>query len=355
MAKALQRANGTGSVYKLSGKRRNPWRAVVTLGWAFNEEKGRLVQNRVTVGYFHTKDEAIQALANYNASPYDIQTNSITFEEVYELWSREYFPTLANKSSIRTVTAAYNYCTPLYKMRMKDIRVEHLEGTIRDAKVGSATKGRIKSLCNMMYRYAMKHEIVQKDYAQLCNAVKREAPEREIVPFSPEEINLLWENVDEVPFADMILIGIYSGWRPQELAILKNADIDLKAGTMKGGMKTDAGKNRIVPIHPLIRPLIEQRYSPDREYLFNDENGQQGTYMTYDKYRGRFNKVMKRLNLTHRPHETRHTFITKAKECHVDEYILKLIVGHAITDITEKTYTHRTIEQLQKEICKITK
>ena len=59
---------------------------------------------------------------------------------------------------------------------MKDIRVEHLEGTIRDATVGSATKGRIKSLFNMMYRYAMKHEIVQKDYAQLCNAVKREAP-----------------------------------------------------------------------------------------------------------------------------------------------------------------------------------
>lgn len=98
----------------------------------------------------------------------------------------------------------------------------------------------------------MKHEIVQKDYAQLCNAVKREAPEREIVPFSPEEINLLWENVNEIPFADMILIGIYSGWRPQELAILKNADIDLEAGIMKGGMKTDAGKNRIVPIHPLI-------------------------------------------------------------------------------------------------------
>ncbi len=68
MAKALQRANGTGSVYKLSGKRRNPWRAVVTLGWAFNEEKGRLVQNRVTVGYFHTKDEP----ANQNSGPPEV-------------------------------------------------------------------------------------------------------------------------------------------------------------------------------------------------------------------------------------------------------------------------------------------
>ena len=173
MAKALQRANGTGSVYKLSGKRRNPWRAVVTNGWAYNDEKGKLVQNRVTIGYYHTRDEAIQAIANYNSSPYDIQTNSVTFEDVYELWSKDYFPTLSTMSSVRTVQAAYKYCTPLYKMRMKDIRVEHLEGTIRDADVGSATKGRIKSLFNMMYRYAMKHEIVQKNYAQLRNEVKR--------------------------------------------------------------------------------------------------------------------------------------------------------------------------------------
>ena len=64
---------------------------------------------------------------------------------------------------------------------------------------------------------------------------------------------------------------------------------------------------------------------------------------------------MKRLDLEHRPHETRHTFITKAKECNVDEYILKLIVGHAIADITEKVYTHRTIEQLKEEMQKITK
>lgn len=355
MAKALQRANGTGSVYKLSGKRRNPWRAIITTGWAQSDGNDKLVQNRITIGYFHTKDEAIQALVNYNASPYDIQTNSVTFEEVYQMWSKDYFPTLASISSVRTVEAAYNYCTPLYKMRMKDIRVEHLEGTIRDATVGSATKGRIKSLFNMMYRYAMKHEIVQKDYAQLCNAVKREAPEKEVIPFSPEEIAVLWDNINEVSFADMILVGIYSGWRPQELATLKTADIDLDANAMKGGMKTDAGKNRIVPIHPLIRPIIEKLYCADNEYLFNDENGQQGTYMTYDKYRNRFIKVMKRLKLTHRPHETRYTFITKAKECHMDEYILKIIVGHTITDITEKTYTHRTMEQLQKEICKITK
>lgn len=50
-------------------------------------------------------------------------------------------------------------------------------------------------------------------------------------------------------FVDMVLIGIYSGWRPQELATLKKSDIDLDAKTMFGGLKTEAGKNRYVPIH----------------------------------------------------------------------------------------------------------
>ena len=42
----------------------------------------------------------------------------------------------------------------------------------------------------------------------------------------------------------------------------------------------------------------------------------------------------------------------KAKAVNMNEYILKLIVGHAIDDITEKTYTHRTIEDLHREIQK---
>ncbi|MCI6036328.1 MAG: tyrosine-type recombinase/integrase, partial [Firmicutes bacterium] len=246
-------------------------------------------------------------------------------------------------------------------MRMRDIKVSHLEGTVLGADVGSATKSRIKSLFNMMYKYAVAHDICEKDYAAVMfsngNPIKQYA-QKEVMPFTEEEIENLWQSFDTIPFADMILIGIYSGWRPQELAILKISDIDMETGTMKGGLKTEAGKNRIVPIHSLIKPLIEKRIqaalSLHSDYLFNDANGQQGTYMTYDKYRSRFSKVMKRLNMTHRPHEVRHTFITKAKACNMDEYVLKLIVGHAINDITEKVYTHRTIEQLKTEMEKIT-
>nr|DAT80564.1 MAG TPA: Int protein/DNA Complex protein-DNA complex, tyrosine recombinase.5A [Caudoviricetes sp.] len=37
----------------------------------------------------------------------------------------------------------------------------------------------------------------------------------------------------------------------------------------------------------------------------------------------------------------------------MDEYIIKLIVGHSIEDVTEKVYTHRTMKQLHTEIEKI--
>lgn len=254
--------NGFGTVYKLPGRRSKPFRAVKTDKWILDSITGKCKQIRFTIGYFSTREEAMIALATYNENPYDIKTDTITFKEVYERWYNNYFPTLSSPSSVRTVKAAYAYCNGLYDMRMKDIRVEHLEGTILDAQVGDSTKGRIKSLFNMMYKYAVAHDIVEKDYASVMfangNPIKRERT-KEIIPFTDEEITALWEAKDTIPFTDMVLIGIYSGWRPQELSILKVADIDLGTGTMTGGLKTDAGKNRVVPVHSVIKPLIENR------------------------------------------------------------------------------------------------
>ena len=77
-----------------------------------------------------------------------------------------------------------------------------------------------------------------------------------------------------------------------------------------------------------------------------------GIGLSYDQYLSRFNKVIELLkfnkNLT--PHCTRHTFVTKSKEAKMNEYILKLIVGHKIGDLTEYVYTHRELQDLKYEI-----
>ena len=108
-----------------------------------------------------------------------------------------------------------------------------------------------------------------------------------------------------------------------------------------------------VPIHSKILQLIKARYNQNNSTLFTAEDSPTGNAMTYDKYVQRFKEIMEYLGMNHHPHETRHTFITRAKLAGMDEYSLKLIVGHQIGDVTERVYTHRTIESLRQEIEKI--
>lgn len=150
--------------------------------------------------------------------------------------------------------------------------------------------------------------------------------------------------------------------RPQELGLITLNNVHLDENYIIGGMKTDAGKNRVVPIIPKIKPLIINRYNQakeiDSEYLFNCvdcaywKTDKSRRKLTYDKYRHRFDKIkeMYQLNPDHRPHDPRKDFITRCKKCNVDEYAIKYIVGHHIYDITEKIYTDRNPEWLYTEL-----
>ena len=334
---AMKRANGDGSVYKLNGRRRKPWAARVTIGWELNAATGRSKQIYQPIGTYATRPEAETALNNYLSNPYDISVNTITFSQVYERWSAEYYESLKNESCARTYKAAYKYCEKLYNMRFRDLRVSHMEGAINDADVGEATKARMKSLFNLMYKFALKHDIVDKDYSALFShkAGKRDKTKR--IPFKNSEIKKLWQ-IQNFGVADVVLFSLYSGFRPSEVLLIETKYVDLKRWRIKGGMKTEAGTDRIVPIHEKIRPIVEKRYNPENKFLFPNEKGE---FMTYDQYRGRFKKVMSQIGAAHTPHEARHTFISCAKYFRVEDNLLKAVVGHKIRDVTEAVYTHR--------------
>ena len=217
----------------------------------------------------------------------------------------------------------------------------------------------IKYLFNHIYDYALEARLVERNYAREFTLDKKVFQEKEKnykskVQFSKEEIDKLWKSIEFVPFADMIVYACYSGWRPTELIKLKIKDVDLKNGFIKGGMKTSAGKNRLVPIHPLVEKIIMKYYdeaiSIHSEYLFNDYSKKKGIGLSYDQYLVRFKKVIELMEFdtSMTPHCTRHTFITMAQRSGVDKYIIKIFVGHDIKDITEYIYTHRTLEEMQE-------
>lgn len=129
-----------------------------------------------------------------------------------------------------------------------------------------------------------------------------------------------------------------------------------------GGMKTEAGVNRQVPIHPRIRNLVLSEYNHAKEigseFLFNINNGESHTFretLSYSRFQKIYTKVKNELGLNpeHRPHDGRVHFITQAKKYNLDEYAIKYIVGHSIADLTERVYTRRDIEWLRSEMEKI--
>ena len=137
---------------------------------------------------------------------------------------------------------------------------------------------------------------------------------------------------------------------------------DIENWIFTGGIKTEAGENRPVPIHSRIRPLVERKYKEAQElgsqHLINDinpDNKRKNIKLTYSRYQNSFNRIRDELTLNpdHRPHDGRKHFVTAAKKYGVDEYAIKYMVGHKISDITEKVYTEREFAWLKEEMEKL--
>lgn len=363
--------NGFGQISEIKNRNlRNPFRAMISVG---KDENGRPICKPLKPeSYFPTYNDAYAALIEYNKNPYDLES-SITIKELYEKWLPEHEKTI---KSIRSIESAWSYCSAVYGMRVKDLRARHVKGCMDEGtstyrgitKTPSASmKNQIKSLFNMMLDYALEYELVDRNYSRSFNLSDETIKEivtvkHEHIPFTDEEMDLLWQHIDDKMMVDTLLIQCYSGWRPQEIGLLELKNVDLDNWVFSGGMKTDAGIGRVVPIHSRIRRLVERKYKEAQElgslYLFNytDLNARsKNTALTYARYQKGFGMIRNELNLNpeHRPHDGRKHFVTMAKKYKLDEYAIKYMVGHKISDITEKVYTQREFEWLKEEMEKI--
>lgn len=161
-----------------------------------------------------------------------------------------------------------------------------------------------------------------------------------------------------------MLIYIYTGMRPVELLDIESINVHLEERYMIGGVKTDAGKNRIIPIHDAIVPLIEYRLNQNRKYLITNKYGNHYTRAVY--HNSNWNTVMNKLNMNHSPHDGRYTFAALADNIGMNETSKKIIMGHALSnkngtafktggtsDVTRDVYTEKTIPELVAEVNKL--
>lgn len=375
----MKNPNGWGSITKLSGNRRKPWRVRKTDGWKtfdrltnevivkipddcdpferLSDGKMRFTNKQVyvNIGYYATRQEAMTALSDYNKDPDDLHLETITFEEVYEKWSAIHFETVS-ESNVKGYKAAYRLCHKLEKMRIAEIKLDHLQNVVDESGKNTPTLRKLKILWGLMWDYCVKHEILPKEkrdmvrYVDINKAGNPNAYDRK--PFSKNEVKTVWKWKDTNDYFKVVLMLIYSGVRISELLDLKKENVNLEEKWFDViASKTEAGIRK-VPISEKVLPFFQEWMNKNGcEYLLSTPDGKHFEYRNY--YDSYWMPLMEQMGMFHRPHDTRHTCVSLLADAGVDERMVKKIVGHKGQGVTQTVYTHFEIEALLDAINKI--
>lgn len=332
----LKNPNGYGTVTKLSGNRRKPW--IVKEG-----KSGR----QKPIGYTATREEGLILLAQYNNRPWDIEMDKITLGELYTLWLEKRAVKLGN-SNRKALKSAYNYCAHLSKLKYNQIKSYHMQDTIDNCGKSYSTQGLIKNLWGHLDKFAMELDVITKCNSELLTSAPIPETTKEI--FTDEEISRLWQNIN-VPWVDSVLFFLYTGFRISEMISLQTANVDIKQWIMQGGVKTESGKNRIIPVHSKIKNIVQQHFTESKSGFLFEYNGKK---IGLTKYREIWADLMGKLQMEHTPHECRHTFRSRLDSAGANKVCIDRLMGHKSTGTGERVYTHKNIEELRLNIELIT-
>lgn len=267
----------------------------------------------------------------------------LTFAEVYERFYQDKYE-LSKKqyseSSKALTRAGFKNCSSLHNKPFVSLRHSDLQKVVDACPLKHASLEIIVSLFHQMYAFAVREGLCDKDYSANVK-INIDDDDEHGVPFTEKDLRILWKHQED-PVVEFILIMCYSGFR---ISAYKTMTVDLEHRYFQGGIKTKAGKNRIVPIHPDIFPLVQRRLERSKELLPNS---------VFDFRKSMYAKLNELGITRHTPHDCRHTFSWLCEHYCVNENDRKRMLGHSFSgDITNGTYGHRTVEELTREICKI--
>ena len=361
----IRRENGTGSVYKRADLKARPWAAVGPM-----PKRGK----RLIIGYFSTAQEAKDAMEKYRIAP--TTKLNITLKELHDEW--EPVGTAGKSKQLKdSYNAAWKKLQPLYDKKFREIRTAQMQDIIDryqkarpvlDKEGKPIKKGGkpqmlrplsysslhdVKTLLGVLYKYAMQNDIVNKNYAQFLVLPKKPTGVKPC--FNDLELKKI-ENAafNKVPFADCILFMCYTGLRITEFVTLNKNSVYEEDGSyvLYGGIKTDAGKDRIVPVHHKILPILKEWLAKNGQTVFCRPDGTPYTtnYFRNSCYYPALVQIgVRRLT----PHATRRRMATSMSEAGISEEDFIALMGHADFKVDVESYIFQTAEKLSKSIEKI--
>ncbi|WP_289302001.1 tyrosine-type recombinase/integrase [Sporofaciens musculi] len=364
--------NGYGSIKRLSGKNRtNPYgvypptkefdlngipvsqkaicyvddwyKGFTVLTWYRNGEYYEGREKELSSDSEELKRQVTGILSKFNQSQREVADQK-TFEDIY----REYYlwkfqnphDHKEKKTSMEnSMRAAYKNCKAIHCRAFRSLTASDLQEVVDSCPKKHSSLELIIVLFHQMYAYAEANDLADKDYSKFVKINKSDDDEHG-EPFSGSDLETLWNHQDNET-VEMLLIMCYSGFRISAYLDMKT---DLGEEYFQGGVKTAAGKDRIVPIHSAILPLVKRRLARQEVYL---SKGVQN-------FRTDMYETLKSLGIRkHTPHDCRHTFSMLCDKYGVNENDKKTLLGHAFLDVTNKVYRHRELDALREQIERI--
>lgn len=337
--KSSKRANGEGSVRKMkSGK----WIAEVVLWYYWDEEQERRRPRTVSKSGFDRKADASaylpvlreEGFRQWGRKASNGSKRPETFAEVYETWLPSH---QASKSTLDCYKAAYKHFAPLHHQRMDEIYIDDLQECLDECPKGKRTKENMKALCGLLYKHAIPRQYVTKDLIlSQYLTIHEKATEGKRTGLTRDELNRIEASIGHVPYADYIFCFCYLGFRPSEALDLRVEHYNRAEKYFIGGAKTEAGKDRIVPVSPRIQKHID-RLVKDKigGYVFCDPEGNR-----FDLRRFRedyFAPALASIGITEEernarlltPHCCRHTFANLLRDTKGADKNKLSLIGHS--------------------------
>ncbi len=372
--KERKRANGTGSIYIRKDNKSKPYAAASSL-----------TGKQVYIGSFATRTEAVIALREYEYNP--VTSYNITLEQLHEEWEKVAYKKLGT-SVQQNYNSAWYKLQPLYKRKFRDIRTGEMQaiidfyeaphhetgtggrlkyvddkgkGTYKVTDTPKMSEGlkfsalhKIKCLLTSMYTYALKNDIVNKNYAEFIELPeKNDTSKSRFTDLQLEKVRL---SIGTVPYADYIFAMCYLNFRVSEFLELTPDNYyisDNNIPVFVGGKKTDAGTDRLVPIHPKIQHIVDKCLKLGGETIFCDEDGKS---LTPDKFRKYcFYPAIQAMGLPEdlTPHSCRRTFSTRMSAAGARQEDIIALMGHTNFDVDINHYINQETDTLYKAITKM--
>ena len=346
-----KRGNGQGTAYK----RGRTWTGVAP-GYSYmaTTDKGeKRRQKRPTKGGFATKKEALEWAMNARAVK-EVPVPKMI--ELWEGWSKNDMLKLSKNKQI-SYKIARKRLESIMAYPIDILSVDDLQKVINDECKTYYPARDVKTLLSHLYQRAMASNAnrgrVTQNLADFL--VLPEMNEKEAVPLTSKEIELLWKRYDDGDtFVGYILLLIYTGMMPGELLICKKDMVDLENCEIRGaGAKTKVRKKTAIVFPDFIKPVVETLLAIQVENS-NTKNDKLLT-MNKDNFYEKFYDAVQLAGIDnpknekgeHRitPYSCRHTYGTEAVKLGAHPAIIQKMLRHSNTKMQEK-YTHLGSEEV---------